>query len=194
MAVQQVNYCPKHGYTEFPKIWEYRINQKKNLSRWTKDEVPSFKLVGHLDTDHWSKLKKKHVDYTVAGKLPREIHGVAGQRALPLQARLPEPSSGIQRHYYEQGRKREDLLKKTFTMYQQDLLVDDQRRVPVASKHVKPSRFAAQKHPSIYHQHAKDGFQFWMDRDPILNKISFCSKYSFGSKHTFHGLGTAPRN
>ena len=32
---------------------------RKELSHWTKRDVPSLKLVSQLDTDHWAKLKGK---------------------------------------------------------------------------------------------------------------------------------------
>jgi len=32
---------------------------RKDLSHWTKRDVPSLKLTGQLDTDHWAKLKGK---------------------------------------------------------------------------------------------------------------------------------------
>jgi len=190
MAVVHGNPTTK-VHTEFPKIMDYRLNLKKNLSRWTKSEVPSFKLVGHLDTDHWTKLKKKHVDFVLGGKIMRELHAADDRHIHLPQKALPEPPGGIQRYYYDQGRKREDLLKRTFNMYQQELLVDDHHNI---DKQGKPRRFTALKQPSIYNQRAKNGFQFWMDRDPILNHVSLSSKYTFGAKHTFHGLGNAPRN
>ena len=37
----------------------FRPGQKKQLSHWSRYEVPSFKLVPQLDTDHWTKLKNK---------------------------------------------------------------------------------------------------------------------------------------
>lgn len=142
---------------------------------------------------------------------------------------------------------------------------------------VKTTKRTTPKKASIYNEHAKNGFKFWMDNDPHVNKISckqrnnwfcswgacastviktvadtqevqvpnlvsavlrvdaqycnrtvphsfensfdtpnehydinisistnyayvltffssVCSKYTFGSKHTVHGLGNAPRN
>lgn len=44
---------------------------RKDLSHWTRRDVPSLKLASQLDTDHWAKLKGKVsiLSYTYAQKV-----------------------------------------------------------------------------------------------------------------------------
>jgi len=172
---------------EFPKVWEHR----KDLSHWAKRDVPSLKLAGQLDTDHWAKLKGKHVDFVNRmsyGFPPNESMNGRAQNAPDLQ------SSAFQRYYYDQSRHREDLLKKTYTMYYQGKAMDKDSSTRVPAPTTKLQRPQVQRRPSVYNQRAKEGFKFWLERDPMVKRIAFCSKYTFGSKSTFHGLGNAPRN
>jgi len=170
---------------EFPKVWEHR----KDLSHRTKRDVPSLKLASQLDTDHWAKLKGKQVDF-----VNHVSHGFPPNQSMAGRSRqAPGLSSAFQRYYYDHGRSREELLKKTFTMYYQGKAVEEKPSIRV-TKPQRPQRPQVQRRPSVYNQRAKEGFKFWVQQDPMVNRISFCSKYTFGSKNTFHGLGNAPRN
>jgi len=171
---------------EFPKVWEHR----KDLSHWTKRDVPSLKLTGQLDTDHWAKLKGKHVEF-----VDRMSYGFSPNEPTTGRTQnAPVQSSAFQRYYYDQSRHREDLLKKTYTMYYQDKPMDKDSSTRVTAPASILQRPQVRRRPSVYNQRAKEGFKFWLERDPMVKRIAFCSKYSFGSKNTFHGLGNAPRN
>ncbi|XP_022809593.1 uncharacterized protein LOC111346580 isoform X2 [Stylophora pistillata] len=172
---------------EFPKVWEHR----KNLSHWSKQDVPSLKLAQQLDTDHWAKLKGKHVNF-----LNRMSDTLSSKEVLAGHSQKdPELSSAFQRYYYDQSRHREELSKKTYTMYYQGKPLEkaESSRQVLQQTNDLP-RPQVQRRPSVYNQRAKEGFKFWLESDPMIKRISFCSKYTFGSKSTFHGLGNAPRN
>ncbi|KXJ13316.1 hypothetical protein AC249_AIPGENE18874 [Exaiptasia diaphana] len=96
---------------------------------------------------------------------------------------LPKPRGGLQLHYYDVGKRRDELMQESRTMYS----------TPPDIHHAGTKKTTT-KRPSIYNEHAKNGFKFWLDKDPHVKKISLYSKYTFGSKHTVHGLGNAPRN
>ena len=53
-------------------------------------------------------------------------------------------------------------------MYQQELF-DDHHNI---DKQGRQQRYKTMKQASVYNQRAKNGFQFWMERDPILNHVS----------------------
>lgn len=36
-----------------------RPSERKELSHWSRHELPLLQLIGKLDTDHWAKLKRK---------------------------------------------------------------------------------------------------------------------------------------
>lgn len=169
---------------EFPKVWLHR----KDMSRWAKLDVPSLKLASQLDTDHWAKLKGKHIEFVthVSYGFPPKPAKQSGH-SHPQSAGL---SSAFQKYYYNKSQHREDLLKKSFTMYQQGKPVEKEASLRANKQH----RPQVQRRPSVYNQRAKEGFKFWLEDDPMINRVSFCSKYTFGSKSTFHGLGNAPRN
>ncbi|XP_048586666.1 uncharacterized protein LOC116611760 [Nematostella vectensis] len=160
----------------FPKIWEYRPAGRKELSHWSKHEVPSLQLIGDLDTDHWTKLKRKHKQFS---KSMNNLSYTPLPRHLP-----PQPESGPQRHNYEQIKHREAMKERAKTMYY---------TLPEGYRESSRVKKAVPNGASIYNQHAREGFKFWMTKD-LVNKVSFCSKYTFGSKHTLHGLRNAPRN
>ncbi|XP_031561046.1 uncharacterized protein LOC116297049 isoform X1 [Actinia tenebrosa] len=179
MAVKTVKLAPadERFKREFPKIWEYRYGDRKELSHWSKHELPLIQLIGKLDTDHWTKLKRRHQTFYTSMDPRSKLNQTSVND-------LPKPHGGIQQHYYDQSRNRaEHLLQEGRTMYS------------LPDVHFTGNRNkTARRQPSIYNQHAKNGFKFWMEGDPNVNKISFCSKYTFGSKYTIHGLGNAPRN
>ncbi|XP_022809594.1 uncharacterized protein LOC111346580 isoform X3 [Stylophora pistillata] len=167
---------------EFPKVWEHS-SHRKNLSHWSKQDVPSLKLAQQLDTDHWAKLKGKHVNF-----LNRMSDTLSSKEVLAGHSQKdPELSSAFQRYYYDQSRHREELSKS------KPLEKAESSRQVLQQTNDLP-RPQVQRRPSVYNQRAKEGFKFWLESDPMIKRISFCSKYTFGSKSTFHGLGNAPRN
>ena len=46
------------GFWKHNRLFEFPPH-RKNLSHWSKQDVPSLKLTQQLDTDHWAKLKGK---------------------------------------------------------------------------------------------------------------------------------------
>lgn len=46
------------GFWKHNRLFEFPPH-RKNLSHWSKQDVPSLKLAQQLDTDHWAKLKGK---------------------------------------------------------------------------------------------------------------------------------------
>ncbi|XP_074632070.1 uncharacterized protein LOC141890486 [Acropora palmata] len=167
---------------DYPKMWQHR----KDLSHWSKYEVPCMTLVSQMDTDHWAKLKGKHIAYVQSlsrDNLPSHSKYGHSQHA-------PGLSNAFHKYYYDKRKHREELLKRSYTMYYHGKPVED--KTFQGQNCVQRSR--DQGRPSIYHQRAKQGFQFWLEQDPMVKKIALSSKYTFGSKSTFHGLGNAPRN
>ena len=60
---------------------------------------------------------------------------------------------------------------ETYTMYYQDKPMDkdSSTRIPVPAN--KLQRPQVQRRPSIYNQRAKEGFKFWLERDPMVKRI-----------------------
>lgn len=170
----------KPGVKDFSKIREH----KKDLSHWSRQEVPCLKLVSHLDTDHWAKLKGKHIAFVQS--IARDVQPAHLKHTHPMNT--PGLSSAF--HKYDHRKQRKELLKKSYTMYYHGKPVEDK----TSPQEANAQRPQAQRRPSVYNQRAKGGFKFWLERDPMVTKIPLCSKYTFGSKGTFHGLGNAPRN
>ena len=65
-------------------------------------------------------------------------------------------------------------LSETFTMYYQGKAVEEKPsiRVTKPQRPQRPQRPQVQRRPSVYNQRAKEGFKFWLQQDPMVNRIS----------------------
>lgn len=66
------------------------------------------------------------------------------------------------------------LFSETYTMYYQGKPMDKESspRVPAPTSKLQRPQPQAQRRPSVYNQRAKEGFKFWLERDPMVNRIT----------------------
>ncbi len=57
-------------------------------------------------------------------------------------------------------------------MYYQDKPMDKESSTRVPAPTSKLQRPQAQRRPSVYNQRAKEGFKFWLEKDPMVNRIT----------------------
>ncbi|XP_031561047.1 uncharacterized protein LOC116297049 isoform X2 [Actinia tenebrosa] len=113
MAVKTVKLAPadERFKREFPKIWEYRYGDRKELSHWSKHELPLIQLIGKLDTDHWTKLKRRHQTFYTSMDPRSKLNQTSVND-------LPKPHGGIQQHYYDQSRNRAEHLLQGIKLHE----------------------------------------------------------------------------
>ncbi|KAK6480552.1 hypothetical protein HHUSO_G18309 [Huso huso] len=145
--------------------------RQPNMTFWSRSDPVIFP---HVKTDHWSKMKNKVPTFMVSMPAAAFLGKGCGTGCMETVARYSYDSTGR-------------LHPVQISDMSGILLKEPGRRIPGTSVSPSRGRVSPQKQPQYrneFHDRAKRGFCYW----PVENKVSKCSRYSFGAYKTALGL------